>query len=94
MFAGMPSLQLAGPDYRIHSTSRRAMILTLKTFYFAIIPIWNPCTLFQQGTQEIVERLYLNNLCGLSSHNGQSGKRLYFASIHAESIFQASVQEN
>ena len=40
-----------------------------------------------QGTQEIVERLYVNNLCGLSAHQGQSGKRLYFASIHAESIF-------
>lgn len=40
-----------------------------------------------QGTQEIVERLYLHKQCGLSAQEGESGKRLYFASIHAESIF-------
>mgnify|MGYP003951084569 CR=1 FL=1 len=29
----------------------------------------------------------MNSLCGLSAHRGEAGKRLYFASIHAESIF-------
>ena len=39
-----------------------------------------------QGTQEIIERMYMNGIAGLSDQK-KSDQRVFFASLHSESIF-------